>query len=123
LAAVLEVFIGMLPGIQVNSEKARQSAEGGMVLATDLADYLVIKGIPFREAHGIISELSDYASTNHKLFSEISLEEYRSFSMLFDEDVYEVSVESSISARNTVGGTSFKMVQQAIKLGYQRLEK
>lgn len=123
LAAVLEVFVGMLPGIQVNSEKARQAAEGGMVLATDLADYLVIKGVPFREAHGIISGLSDYASTNHKLFSEISLEEYRGFSMLFDEDVYEVSVESSISARNTVGGTSFKMVQQAIKLGYQKLEK
>jgi argininosuccinate lyase len=94
-----------------------------MVLATDLADYLVVKGVPFREAHGIISGLSDYASTNHKLFSEISLEEYRGFSMLFDEDVYEVSVESSISARNTVGGTSFKMVQQAIKLGYQKLGK
>ena len=123
LAAVLEVFLGMLPGIQVNSVKARQAAEGGMVLATDLADYLVIKGVPFREAHGIISELSDYASTNHKLFSEISLEEYRGFSMLFDEDVYEVSVESSVNARNTVGGTSFKMVQQAIKLGYQKLEK
>ena len=106
----------------VNSEKARQAAEGGMVLATDLADYLVIKGVPFREAHGIISELSDFASTNNKTFTEISLKEYRSFSMLFDEDVYEVSVESSISSRNTVGGTSFKMVQQAIKAGYRKLE-
>jgi len=122
LTSVLEVFVGMLPGIYVNSEKARQSAEGGMVLATDLADYLVIKGVPFREAHGIISELSDFASTNHKTFTEISLKEYRSFSMLFDEDVYEVSVESSISSRNTVGGTSFKMVQQAIKAGYRKLE-
>ena len=92
-----------------------------MVLATDLADYLVIKGVPFREAHGIISELTDYASNNHKMFSEVSLEEYRDFSMLFDEDVYEISVESSISARNTVGGTSFKMVQQAIKAGYRKL--
>lgn len=123
LTSVLEVFVGMLPGIYVNSEKARQSAEGGMVLATDLADYLVIKGVPFREAHGIISELSDFASTNHKTFSEISLKEYRSFSMLFDEDVYEVSVESSISSRNTVGGTSFKMVHQAIKAGYRKLEE
>ena len=121
LTSVLEVFVGMLPGIYVNSEKARQSAEGGMVLATDLADYLVIKGVPFREAHGIISELSDFASINHKTFREISLKEYRGFSMLFDEDVYEISVESSISARNTAGGTSFKMVQQAIKAGYRKL--
>ncbi len=122
LTSVLEVFVGMLPGIYVNSEKARHSAEGGMVLATDLADYLVIKGAPFREAHGIISELSDYASINHKMFSEVSLEEYRNFSTLFDEDVYEISVESSISSRNTVGGTSFRMVQQAIKAGYQKLD-
>ena len=121
LTSVLEGVVGMLPGIYVNSEKARQSAEGGMVLATDLADYLVIKGVPFREAHGIISELTDYASNNHKMFSEVSLEEYRDFSMLFDEDVYEISVESSISARNTAGGTSFKMVQQAIKAGYRKL--
>jgi argininosuccinate lyase len=56
------------------------------------------------------------------MFSEVSLEEYRNFSTLFDEDVYEISVESSISSRNTVGGTSFRMVQQAIKAGYQKLD-
>jgi argininosuccinate lyase len=55
------------------------------------------------------------------MFSEISLEKYRDFSILFDEDVYEISVESSISARNTTGGTSFKMVQQATEAGYRKL--
>ena len=123
LTAVLEVFTGMLPGIYVNSNNARQSAEGGMVLATDLADYLVSKGVPFREAHGVISNLSDYASNLDKMFGEISLEEYRKFSPIFEEDVYEVTVESSINARNTVGGTSFNMVQQAIERGYEQIEE
>ena len=123
LTAVLEVFTGMLPGIYVNSDNARQSAEGGMVLATDLADYLVAKGVPFREAHGIISNLSDYASSLDKMFGEISLEEYRKFSPIFEEDVYEVTVESSINARNTIGGTSFNMVQQAIERGYEQLKE
>ena len=123
LTAVLEVFTGMLPGIYVNSVNGRQSAEGGMVLATDLADYLVAKGVPFREAHGIISNLSDYASTLDKMFGEISLEEYRKFSPIFEEDVYEVTVESSINARNTIGGTSFNMVQQAIERGYEQIEE
>ena len=122
LTAVLEVFIGMLPGIYVNSDNARQSAEGGMVLATDLADYLVAKGVPFREAHGVISNLSDYASSLDKMFGEISLKDYRKFSPIFEEDVYEVTVESSINARNTIGGTSFKMVQKAIETGYLQLK-
>ena len=123
LTAVLEVYTGMLPGIYVNFDNARQSAEGGMVLATDLADYLVAKGLPFREAHGVISNLSDYAASLDKMFREISLAEYRKFSPVFEEDVYEVTVESSINARNTVGGTSFKMVQKAIETGYVQLKE
>jgi len=85
------------------------------MLATDLADYLVRKGMPFRQAHGVVAGLSEYAVSNGKNFREMGMEEYHKFSTLFGEDVYEITVESSVAARNVAGGTSPQQVETALK--------
>jgi argininosuccinate lyase len=84
------------------------------LLATDIADYLVKKGTTFRQAHSIVSQLSNYAINHNKQFRELNMEEYHSFSQLFNSDVYEINLESSISARDNTGGTSPKQVKAAI---------
>ncbi|MEE8443565.1 MAG: argininosuccinate lyase [Dehalococcoidia bacterium] len=114
LQTTLDVFLGMIATLRVNPKRMRQAAEESYVLATDLADYLVAKDVPFREAHGITSRLSNYAATQEKLFKELTLEEYRQFSDHFDKDVYEVTVDASIAARNVPGGTAPGQVQQAL---------
>ena len=73
---------------------------GGHVLATDVADYLVGKGVPFREAHGVVARLSAHGSDAGKRLDELSLETYRRFSKRFDEDVLLIGVESSVAARD-----------------------
>ena len=69
------------------------------VLATDIADYLVNKGMPFREAHSIVSKLSSIASSKGKKFSELPLSSYKELSDLFDSDVLEINLEKSISSK------------------------
>ena len=122
LIATLEVFEGMLTGMSVNIGQARRSAEGGMVLATDIADYLVSKGLPFRESHSIVSRMSDYASQKRRLFSELSLSEYLDFSELFEEDVFDITVETSVRSKDVLGGTAPGQVLLALKEARSRLE-
>jgi len=114
LLSTLEVFTGMVKTIKVKAENARQAVERGYILATDLADYLVKKGEPFRTAHDIVARLLNYAMEKGKSFSELSLSEYKGFSPLFGKDVYSITVESSIAARDIVGGTAPKQVEQAL---------
>lgn len=115
LLPTLEIFSGMMSSAQFNKERMRQAAEDSYVLATDLADYLVSKGVPFREAHGVMARMADYAASQGKLFSDLTLEEYRQFSSKFDEDVYAVNVDASINARNVPGGTALLQVKTALK--------
>ena len=114
LHSTLEVFAGMVSTMNVHSERMRQAAEESYVLATDLADYLVAKGMPFREAHGIIARLSSFAAEEEKLFNELTLEEYRQFSTDFDKDVYKVTIETSVAARDVLGGTAPAQVEKAL---------
>ena len=114
LNSTLEVFAGMVSTMRVHSERMRQAAEESYVLATDLADYLVAKGMPFREAHGIIARLTSYAAEEEKLFNELTLEEYRQFSTDFDKDVYKVTIETSVAARDVLGGTAPAQVEKAL---------
>jgi argininosuccinate lyase len=114
LHSSLEIFAQMVKTIKVNAKRIRQAIKE-YILATDLADYLVKKGLPFREAHGLVAKLSEYALNKGKNFHELSLSEYRDFSPLFTEDVYEITLESSIAARNIIGGTSPQQVEQALK--------
>jgi argininosuccinate lyase len=114
LRSSLEVFAGMVKTIKVNAERIRQAMKTDYILATDLADYLVKKGVPFREAHGVVARLSEYAMGKGKNFRELDLKEYNRFSPLFADDVYKITLESSAAARNGAGGTSPQQVGKAL---------
>ena len=104
----------MIKTIKINTERISQAMKEDYILATDLADYLVKKGMPFREAHGVVAKLSEYAINKGKYFRELSLKEYNTFSPLFTQDVCNISLESSVAARNAIGGTSHKQVEAAL---------
>jgi len=110
LLSTLEVFTGMIKTLRLKPENTRQAAEQGYILATDVADYLVKKGESFRTAHDIVARLVSYAMEEGKSFSELKLTEYKAVSPLFSEDVYSITVESSLAARDNIGGTSPEQV-------------
>ena len=114
LLSTLEVFTGMLKTLKVNAEKARRAVERGYILATDLADYLVKKGKPFRTAHEAVAKLVSYAVENNKSLSRLTIAEYKKFSPLFEEDVFSITIESSLAARDVAGGTAPGQVAKAL---------
>ena len=123
LHASLEIFAAMIKTIKVNAKRIRDAIKKDYILATDLADYLVKKGLPFREAHGVVAKLSEYAVNQGKSFRELSLSEYHKSSPLFSDDVYDITLESSIAARNIVGGTSPQQVEAALTRARKLLEE
>ena len=122
LLATIRIFADMIGKMSIVPERMREAAQGSYVLATDIADYLVDKGMPFREAHGVVARLSQHAVERGVQFEQLSLDEYRGFSALFDKDVYSISVESSVAARDVPGGTAFSQVRQAITEARSELE-
>ena len=122
LLATLKIFADMIAKMSIVPERMREAARGSYVLATDIADYLVSKGLPFREAHGVVARLSQYALKRGVQFEQLTLEEYRGFSELFDEDVLGISVASSVAARDVQGGTAFGRVRQALSDAKAELE-
>ena len=114
LVTTLRVFADMLPAMKVDADRTHDAARGGYVLATDIADYLVVRGMPFREAHGVVARLTADAASQGKRFDELPLETYRGHSSLFDNDVYAITVESSIAARDVLGGTAPGQVRAAL---------
>ena len=123
LHSSLKVFAEMMKTIKINTERISQAMKADYILATDLADYLVKKGMPFREAHGVVAELAVYSTNKGKNFRELSLKEYNKFSSLFTEDVYNITLESSVAARNVVGGTSPQQVEKALKKARGSLDR
>ncbi len=123
LLMTLLVMAEMLPSIRVNEERMRAAATAGYTLATDLADYLVRKGVPFREAHQAVGKLVRYASERGKELSELTLKEYQRHSPLFEEDVLGLDVEASLRARDVPGGTAPKRVAEALKEARRRLAR
>jgi len=111
----LESAAGMISGMTVNTDRMRQAAEKSFVLATDIADYLVGKGVPFREAYIAVSELSKQCIADGIGFSELTLEDFQRASDLFDEGVLEITLESAVAARDVPGGTAPNQVREAIK--------
>lgn len=122
LIETLRVFSGMISTLEVKTERMRQSSERGFTLATDVADYLVAKGLPFRESHGVVAMLSLRAEKERKTLKELSLEIYREYSELFEDDVFNITLESSISARDVPGGTAYVRVQDAITRAWSQLQ-
>ncbi len=127
LLSTLEVFTGLIKALKINTARMQQAMSGSYVLATDLADYLVRKGLPFRQAHDIVGKIVQYSIGKNKGFHELSLNEYRNFSPLFVDDVYGITAETSVKARNAAGGTAPKQVAAALsrarKLVRSRNEK
>ena len=115
LLATLAVFAGMLPKMRVEIERMRDAALGGYMLATDVADYLVAKGMPFRQAHGVVAKMAVYAQRTSKGLHELTVDEYRQFSDKFDEGVLAITVDASVAARDVSGGTSYERVWRAIE--------
>jgi len=114
LLSTLDVFSGMVKTIKVNAGNTRQALEKGYILATDLADYLVKKGQAFRAAHEIVARLVSYAIEQDKPLPKLTVAEYKKFSKLFEKDVFSITIESSLAARDVVGGTAPRQVAKAL---------
>lgn len=113
----------MVSGLKPRAARLRAAAEEGYTTATDLADYLVMKGIPFREAHEITGKIVAYAEEKGVKLWELSLEELRRFSESIEADVYEwLTVEGSVARRRTLGGTAPERVREAIASAKRQLE-
>jgi argininosuccinate lyase len=123
LLSTLDVFAGMVRTLRVHGDRTREAAAEGYILATDIADYLVKKGTPFRQAHTIVAELVRYAMEQGKTFHQLSLDEYKRFSPLFDRDVRSISLESSLAARNLPGGTAPEQVEQALRTARRAIDE
>ena len=116
LKGCLRLYADMMPQIEVRRDNMREAARSGFSTATDLADYLVRKNVPFRDAHEIVGKAVRFGVDNKKDLSEMSLAELRVFSETIDEDVFEVlTLEGSVAARNHIGGTAPEQVRAAVK--------
>ena len=115
LLATLSVFAAMLPGMQLNAARVAALAGESYMLATDLADYLVGKGVPFREAHGVMRKLCQRCEAGGQSLAELPLSEYRRFSPHFDDDVYAITAAASVAARDNPGGTAPNRVAEGLQ--------
>lgn len=115
LKQCLSVFAPMLGSVSVCRENMYRAAEGGFINATDLADYLVRKGMPFRSAYKIVGQIVAFCIEHSCVLQTVPLEEYRKFSELFDADLYhEIALETCVEKRISEGGTAFSQVQRQI---------
>ena len=114
--ACLQILNSMLPSLTFNREKMHADASGGFSTATDVAEYLVKKGVPFRSAHAVVGKLVAYCLKKKKVMEALTMEEFRSFQPEFQEDIYRcLTVESAVNVRNITGGTSLQAVRNRIK--------
>ena len=118
----LRAFADMIPAIQPRVEVMREAARRGFSTATDLADYLVRKGLPFRDCHEIVGHAVKYGVDSGKDLAEMSLDELRRFSDQIEQDVFEVlTLEGSVNARDHIGGTAPTQVRAAVQRGRELL--
>ena len=122
LQTTIEVFAAMLPGMELQTERVESLAGESGMLATDLADYLVGKGVPFREAHSIMRELCRHCDERGIPLQELPLDAYREFSSHFDSGVYEITATASAAARDIPGGTAPGRVAEALAQADQILD-
>jgi argininosuccinate lyase len=118
----LRAFADMVPSIQARRENMREAARRGFATATDLADYLVKKGVAFRDAHEIVGKAVGYGVQSGKDLAEMNLPELQQFSSEIADDVFQVlTLEGSVNARNHIGGTAPAQVKAACARARQRL--
>jgi argininosuccinate lyase len=118
----LRAFADMIPAIQPRKAEMYEAAKRGFSTATDLADYLVRKGVPFRDAHEIVGKSVAYGVQTSKDLSEMSLQELQQFSTVIEQDVFAVlTLEGSVAARNHIGGTAPVQVKAAVERAKARI--
>jgi argininosuccinate lyase len=122
VSTCLQIFAEMVPGIKVNRDAMRLAASRGFATATDLADYLVKKGLPFRDAHEAVAKAVRHCETKGCDLSDLPLDELKSLCPLVEQDVFEVlTLEGSLRSRDHIGGTAPKRVRDAIIRARSRL--
>ena len=122
-ADCITLFTGMIQTMKVRKDRMAKSAMNGFTNATDAADYLVGKGVPFRDAHGIIGRLVLYCIEKDTSIDALSLEELRSISDKFDEDIYDaISLKTCVEKRLTIGAPGEKMMKQVIEKNKEYLK-
>jgi len=120
----LPVFEKMISTMKINKEKMLYGAGLGFTNATDAADYLVKKGMPFREAHEVIGKMVLYAIGNNKALLDFTMEEFKNCSEIIEEDIYEaISLETCVNDRSIIGGPAKKAVMYSIKQGEKFLKE
>jgi argininosuccinate lyase len=113
----IALFNGMLSTMKFNKERMYASANGGFTNATDAADYLVNHGVPFRDAHGIIGRLVLYCIEQDKAIDELSLDELKAISPVFEQDIYDaISMETCVGKRLTIGAPGQEAMRRVIEL-------
>ncbi|RKQ31098.1 MULTISPECIES: argininosuccinate lyase [Clostridia] len=111
----LALFTGMLRTMKFNKTRMENSAKNGFTNATDAADYLVNHGVPFRDAHGIVGQLVLYCIDKNMALDDMSLEEFKAISPVFEEDIYEViSMKTCVEMRNTIGAPGKAAMEKVI---------
>lgn len=119
----LALFNGMLKSIKFNKEKMYASATGGYTNATDAADYLVNKGMPFRDAHRVIGEITVYCIGKKCAIDDLTIDEFKKFSELFDSDIYDaISLETCVNKRLTIGAPGPEAMKKVIEINDGWLE-
>lgn len=109
----LDIYAGMISTMTVNGDHTRQVLESDFSNATDMADYLAKKGLPFRQAHAVVGNAVHYCIEHHKVLLDLSMEEFKSMSPLFEEDIKEaLSIENCVKNRESYGGTGPKSVER-----------
>jgi len=119
----LRAFADMIPAIETKKDNMYNAAKQGFSTATDLADYLVVKGLPFRDAHEVVGKAVAYGVETSKDLSEMSLQELQQFSDIIEAGVFDVlTLEGSVAARNHIGGTAPEQVLKAVADGRDRIK-
>lgn len=120
----IKLFTGMIQTMKINKPAMAKSARNGFTNATDAADYLVKHGVPFRDAHGIIGQLVLYGIENNKALDDLTLEEYKMISPVFEEDIYEaISLETCVNTRNTIGAPGVEAMKNVLALEKEYLDR
>jgi argininosuccinate lyase len=112
----LKVFADLIAQLRVKADNMRLAAARGFSTATDVADYVVRKGLPFRQAHEVVGKTVRYCIEHGKDIPELTLDEFRRFSPLIEADIYQhVTLEASVNARSATGGTARVAVERELK--------
>ncbi|MCK5571403.1 MAG: argininosuccinate lyase, partial [Bacteroidetes bacterium] len=121
---VLQVTAGMVSSVRVNRSRFKDELESGFVLATELADYLARKGLPFRDAHAVVGDVVRECMEKRCTLQELSLNSYQRYSPLFDRDLYRLlNVETSLKSKRSRGSTGPREVERALKSWERKLSR